>query len=73
LRKVIENKMGQLYYEERKTVVVFYYARFKKEKITRTQACGIRLTETQYMQVIHLFLLKRLENFKWLLTATITF
>jgi hypothetical protein len=46
-----------MYYEERKTAVVFYYARVKKEKITRTQACGIRLTETQYMQVLHLFLL----------------
>ncbi|PUZ42522.1 hypothetical protein GQ55_9G589200 [Panicum hallii var. hallii] len=52
LRNVIKKRVSQMYYEERKTAVVFYYARVKKEKITRTQACGIRLTETQYMQAI---------------------
>ena len=51
MRNVVKSKVKEMYYEARITAVVHYYALVKKEKINRSQACGIRLTEAQYMEV----------------------
>jgi hypothetical protein len=56
LRNVVKKSLTQLYYETRITAVCWYYAKVKKEKLTRLKAKEIKLTEAQYVAVIHLFL-----------------
>jgi hypothetical protein len=54
LRNVVKKSLTQLYYEMRITAVCWYYAKVKKEKVTRSKAKEIKLTEAQYVAVIHL-------------------
>jgi hypothetical protein len=56
LRNVVKKSLTQLYYETRITAVCWYYAKVKKEKVTRSEAVEIKLTEAQYVEVIHLLL-----------------
>jgi hypothetical protein len=56
MRNVVKKSLTQLYYEMRITAVCWYYAKVKKEKVTRSEAKEIKLIEAQYVAVIHLLL-----------------
>jgi hypothetical protein len=56
LHNVVKKSLTQLYYETRITAVCWYYAKVKKEKVTRPEVKEIKLAEAQYVAVIHLLL-----------------